>query len=45
MARTITFRIKRFDPDTDKIWVQDYELDVTPGMTVQFPVLVSTEQP
>lgn len=29
-----TFRISRFDPETNKSWIQDFELDVKQGMTV-----------
>jgi len=34
MAKQVTFKIKRFDPDKNKTWVQDYQLDLRPGMTV-----------
>lgn len=34
MAKQVTFRIQRFDPEQDKSWVQDYTLDLRPGMTV-----------
>ena len=34
MAKQVTFRIKRYDPDEDKTWVQDYRIDQRPGMTV-----------
>jgi succinate dehydrogenase / fumarate reductase iron-sulfur subunit len=34
MAKQVTFRIKRYDPDEDKAWVQDYTIDQRPGMTV-----------
>jgi succinate dehydrogenase / fumarate reductase iron-sulfur subunit len=34
MAKKVTFKIKRYDPDKDKTWVQDYELELRPGMTV-----------
>jgi succinate dehydrogenase / fumarate reductase iron-sulfur subunit len=34
MADKIILSIKRYDPDRGKTWIQDYELDQKPGLTV-----------
>jgi len=34
MAKKITLSIKRFDSNENRTWMQDYEIDFNPGMTI-----------
>jgi succinate dehydrogenase / fumarate reductase iron-sulfur subunit len=33
-SKQVTFRVKRFDPETKESWTQEYPVPVSPGMTV-----------